>query len=348
MVHWGYSTANGAFLWGPSKLTDDFSTNWLFFMSSDTVAYGNLYSAGYSGIVYCYDALTGNLKWTYGNGGEGNTTEAGYTTPYGMFPQQFVAIADGKIYVVGNEHSPNAPMYKGAQLTCLNATTGEQIWSISGWGNQMNGDTSAIASGYLAFLNTYDMQIYSYGQGPSKLTVSAPQASIELGRSLVISGSITDISAGTKQQAQAADFPNGVPCISDASMSSWMEYVYMQKPKPTNATGVPVTLSVIDSNGNYRDIGTTTSDSSGTFGFTWTPDISGQYAVIATFAGSQSYYGSSAQTYFAVDSRAPTASPYPQITLPPTEMYFAATAAAIIIAIAIGFAITILTLRKRP
>ena len=53
-----------------------------------------------------------------------------------------------------------------------------------------------------------------------------------------------------------------------------MEAVYMQQPMPTNATGVPVTFSVVDSNGNYRQIGTTTSDASGTFAFTfWTPDI---------------------------------------------------------------------------
>ena len=57
---------------------------------------------------------------------------------------------------------------------------------------------------------------------------------------------VTDISAGSKQNEQAADFPNGVPCVSDASMSGWMQYVYMQQPEPTNATGVPVTISVVD------------------------------------------------------------------------------------------------------
>ena len=91
---------------------------------------------------------------------------------------------------------------------------------------------------------------------------------------LLAAQSQTSLQAQNKKSKQH-DFPNGVPAVSDASMSSWMEYVYMQKPKPTNATGVPVTLSVIDSNGNYRHIGTTTSDASGMFGFTWTPDISG-------------------------------------------------------------------------
>ena len=49
--------------------------------------------------------------------------------------------------------------------------------------------------------------------------------------------------------------PHGVPAVSDDSMSAWMEYVYMQKPRPTDTIGVPVTISVIDANGNYRQIG---------------------------------------------------------------------------------------------
>ena len=54
----------------------------------------------------------------------------------------------------------------------------------------------------------------------------------------MIKGTVTDISAGTKQDQQAARFPNGVPAVSDESQSAWMEYVYMQKPRPTNVTGV--------------------------------------------------------------------------------------------------------------
>ena len=67
---------------------------------------------------------------------------------------------------------------------------------------------------------------------------------------------------------------------------------------PTNTTGVPITLSVLDANGNYRQIGMTTSDGSGMFSYTWTPDIAGDYTVVATFAGSESYYPSSAETSF--------------------------------------------------
>ena len=157
-----------------------------------------------------------------------------------------------------------------------------------------------------------------------------------------------DNSPGVKQAGLELRFPNGVPVASDASMSEWMRYVYMQFAKPSNVIGVEVSIDVIDSNGNYRNIGTTTSDSSGDFSFAWKPDISGKFTVIATFAGSKSYYPSYDQTAFVVDEAASTPSPYPVTILPPTEMYIIAGVAAIIVAIAIGFATTILVLRKRP
>jgi hypothetical protein len=127
-----------------------------------------------------------------------------------------------------------------------------------------------------------------------------------------------------------------------------MDYVYQQQPMPTNATGVPVTISVVDSNGNYRTIGTATSNVYGTYSLTWTPDIPGNYTVIASFAGSGSYYGSSATTAFYASAAPATPSPYPVTVLPPTEMYIGVAAVAIIVVIIIGFALLFLTLRKRP
>ena len=170
-----------------------------------------------------------------------------------------------------------------------------------------------------------------------------------MGSSVLIQGTITDIAAGTNQNEQAARFPNGVPAVSDASMSAWMEYVYMQKPRPTDITGVPVSIDVIDSNGNYRNIGTATSDSYGAFSLAWTPDISGSYTVIATFAGSQAYWGSSAEASFYA-SDAPTITPTNgsqsnAATIADIMMFTVGAAIAVIIAVAIA---TILILRKRP
>jgi hypothetical protein len=163
---------------------------------------------------------------------------------------------------------------------------------------------------------------------------------------LVIRGTVTDISAVTKQKEQAARFPNGVPAVSDESVGDWMAYVYMQKPRPTDTTGVPVTVSVLDSNGNYREIGTVTSNSDGFFSLNWKPDITGPYAVNASFSGSESYWSSRAVTSFAVDA-APQTTPTaePNVTQPPFEMYFGISTIAILIGVAIA---TVLILRKRP
>ena len=115
-----------------------------------------------------------------------------------------------------------------------------------------------------------------------------------------------------------------------------MRYVYQQLPKPANIKGVEVTINVVDANGNYRTIGTTTSDGNGYYTLAWKPDISGQYTVIATFAGTNAYYGASAQTAFFADEL-PTATPN-QTTAPlsTSDQYFLPAVAAIIASIAIA------------
>jgi hypothetical protein len=346
MAHYGYSTTDGNLLWGPVYAPNDTTADWNFLALGQSIcAYGKLYWTGYSGILYCWDDKTGNLLWTYGNGGARNSTSSGFDTPYGRYPTFISVIADGKVYIDSTEHSPNSPIYKGEQMRCINATTGQEIWVMFDDGNQMYGGVAPVADGYLAYLNTYDCRIYCVGKGPSALTVTAPDIAAASGQPVVIRGTITDIAAGTNQDEQAARFPNGVPCVSDASQSAWMEYVYMQKPRPTDTTGVPVSINVVDSNGNYRNIGMVTSDANGVFSLTWTPDIAGTFTVFANFAGSESYWPSYAETSFAVMSATPTPSPSPQPPTPaPVEMYFAVSTIAIIAALAVA---TVLIVKKK-
>jgi hypothetical protein len=106
-------------------------------------------------------------------------------------------------------------------------------------------------------------------------------------------------------------------------------------------------LSVTDSN-NTRNIGIATTDACGMYSLNRKPDLAGNYTVTAAFVGSQSYWGSSTETSFSVNSAAPTASPYPQVSLPPIEMYIAAASVAIIVAIAIVGVMLAVMLRKRP
>lgn len=348
----GYSMATGTRLWGPtaSQTPFDYYGSPGVSQLGGQAAYGKLYSSSFGGILYCYDLTNGNLLWTYGNGGAGNSTNSGFATSYGDYPTFMTAVANGIIYLDTIEHTSTDPIYKGALARAINATNGQEIWTLPAYGSSWSQSTQtfAVADGFAAFWNGYDGQIYSVGRGPSATTVTAPDIAASFKTPIVIKGTVTDISAGTKQNAQAANFPSGVPCASDASMKDWMGYIYQQRPLPTNFTGVPVTINVLDSNGNYRNIGTTTTTSSGTYSLTWTPDIAGDYTVIATFAGSNGYWPSSIQTSFNVmHEPATTATPTPTQTSM-VETYFVPSVIAIMLVIIVGFALLFLALRKRP
>jgi len=130
-----------------------------------------------------------------------------------------------------------------------------------------------------------------------------------------------------------------------------MAYVYMQQAAPANFVGVPVQLSVLDSNGNHYSIGTAVTDSSGSYSLTWTPSVPGNFTVYANFAGTQGYWPSNSEThlYFvpqAAPTTAPTATPLQNlVTTSDLMMYMVAAVIAIIIAIAV---VGMLLLRKRP
>ena len=140
----------------------------------------------------------------------------------------------------------------------------------------------AVADGYLTANNEYDGYTYVFGKGKSATTVSAPQTQITAGQSVIISGTVLD-----QSPAQP-----GTPCVSKDSMGEWMAYLHMQHSVPANVIGVPVLIDAVDPNGNFVPIATVTSDMSGTFGYTWTPTIPGQYKITATFMGDDSYGGS--------------------------------------------------------
>jgi len=341
----GYSMNTGNQLWttnlSPFQPYDSIGG----YMS--TLAAGTLYLAGFGGDIWSINMLTGAINWYT------NTTSiqgpSGVNSPYGVWPLWGFAnggVADGVLFLnEGHEYSP--PLFLGAQQLAINCTTGKLIWSIDAFDVCT---VPAMAYGVMTVLNAYDNQIYTYGMGPSATTVSAPSVGVTTNTPITITGTVMDISAGSQQQAVLANFPHGLPAVSDASMTQFMEAVYMQQPMPTNITGVPVTLYVLDSNNNYRSIGTTTTNAQGEYGLTWTPDITGDYTLYATFAGTQSYYGSSASTYFHAGAppatTPPTATPLSGVATENAVMYIGI---AIIIVVIVGIvALAMIMLRKRP
>jgi len=349
----GFSLATGKQVWGPSTAQAplDYYGSDGSGSISDTIAYGNIYSSAYAGIVYCYSTATGNLLWTYGNGpsGSANSTDSGLESPFGNYPTFINAVGSGVVYTITTEHTEETPIFKGAVTTDINATTGQQIWTFSDYTGEFLTSSFNIADGYATMFNGYDNQIYTIGRGPSQTQVSVNPGASTLGSDVVIQGTVTDVSTGTTQTEQAADFPNGVPVASDASMLNWMGYVYQQQPLPANFTGVPVQLAVLDSNGNHYAIGTATTDETGSYSLTWAPTISGNYTIYATFAGTNSYWPSLAETHFFT-ANAPTPSAAPTAT--PTSVadaYFVPAIAGLFVLIIIVLVLVALSmLRKHP
>jgi len=333
---WGYSLTTGQQLWGPVNTL--FNANTVLDCYED-MAYGKVFQWDMGGIVQAYDQNTGARLWNWTRG------TSGYDDPHGvyeLFGYRAHSIADGKLFL--QEGVMYTPPLHPARRDVINCTDGTLVWDILSYEARSG---SPVADGVLVSWDSYTAKIFAYGQGPTQTTVSAPDAGVPFGSAVTIKGSVMDISAGVKQEGVIENFPAGVPAVSDASISQWMEYVYKQQTKPTNTTGVTVVIDVLDANNNYRNIGTVTTDANGFFTLAWTPDISGAYKVFATFPGSQGYYASSAVSSFAVDAA-------PEHTAAPTQapasladQYLLPATGGIIVAIILVGAVLALLLRKR-
>jgi outer membrane protein assembly factor BamB len=332
----GYSTATGEKVWGPSEAMKNPLA--YYDQTSAVCAYGNLYTWTFGGEVYCFDMTTGAKIWNWSTG---ETPD----TPYGVNPLWIIgnyeaSVADGMFYVeTGHDYGP--PLFSGAKIYALNATTGELVWDIL---NFASGSSLPVVYGHMLSFNGYDNSIYCFGRGQTATTVDTAPV-INNNAKILIKGTVTDQSPGQTCLGIPAA---GTPAVSDASMARWMEYLYMQSPKPTNTTGVPVTLSVTDPNNNYFVIGTAVTDTDGQYSYVYTPDVPGIYKVTASFAGSNSYFSSSEQIQVAFDMPAgPTAEP----TTPPqsaADLYFVPAIAGLFVLVVIVLVLLVLMMRKRP
>jgi hypothetical protein len=303
---------------------------WGEFWMYDEAAYQNLlFGVGYTG-VWALDEVTGKVIWHYAD------PAPPFETPYSSngtscYSVQTIRVADGKIYVCDDEHTPSQPATRGWGLICLNATTGEFLWKIKG--TRMS--PGPAADGYMTAASSYDGYMYVLGKGKSATTIEAPLTAITLGQKIVLKGTVLDMSPAQP----------GTPCVSKESMAAWMDYLQLQMPIPADAKGVSVSLDTVDPNNNFVHIATVTSDMSGTFSYMWQPEITGKYTVTATFAGDDSYGSSFAETAVGVVEAPPaTATPEPTPAAPDYTLLLYALLAVGIIAILL---ILIVLFRKR-
>jgi len=311
-----YSMLNGTLLWtSPSFKDSPWASTWTVYQS-ETNDHDKLYLAFPDGIIRALSLKTGKLVW--------ETTpipSTEYTNNVVPFVYACLTLVGGNLYAYAGYslgYQIN-PIPRFSRLVCVNATTGNITWILNGAVLPL-----AAAYGYVIGWGIFDGNLYCIGKGPTKTTVEAPLTAIPLGESIVIKGSVMDMSLAAQDYASKVRFPNGVPAVADEDMSEWMDYLYMQNAtllnNPPNPRGVSVRLTAVYPNGSVQDIGTVTTDSSGIFKKMWTPETEGEYMIYATFEGSESYwpsYGATAigVTEAPVQPEAPQAPAYNTIDL---------------------------------
>ena len=343
MIVRGFDAFTGQTLW-ETKTEYPWGEFWTYYVASGPMdpkdpTKGIFVADSYAG-TYAFDWDTGKVVWLSShmappyetpysiNGTAGTSTYPGTGTPI---------IADGMVYVQSSEHTQSAPYARGYGTYCINATTGELKWKLD-----EPCVLGAAADGYSVISGQYGGVTYYLGKGKSATTVSAPGAGVQLGQSLVVTGTVTDLSPAQP----------GAACMSEASMGAYMSNLHMQSQlqnmlHPEAPTGVPVSIDAVDPNGNFVHIADTTSDLSSSYSAAWKPTSVGKWTITATFAGSPSYSSSWAETAIVVDP-APA-----EIEFPPaaTQTDYSPTLniilAAVVIAIILAIVAIALVLRKR-
>jgi hypothetical protein len=324
----------GQQMWVTEPLNKYTNSDWSVYDWCVLAADGKLFTSGQSGCVVAFDLKTGKHLWTFSQG------SSGLMTPYGTWPHfGRLNYADGKVYFAVTEHTPTSPIFRGYRMYCLNAEKGELLWEIPGF---YNGESVAIADGYLLTYNGYDNRIYCFGKGRTSTEISASPKIIKKGDSLLIEGKVTDQSPGAK----------GATAVSDESMTEWMKYVYMQYPMSQDVRGVTVELYAIGEDGSSTKIGEATTDplNGGIFSYTWTPPKEERYIITAVFSGSKSYWDSYASTAIGVvpapEVPSPATAQEVSEQVDPLRSTVTVLVVLVVIAIVIGVANLVIMVRK--
>jgi hypothetical protein len=181
-VH-AFNVKTGDWVWSTDPLTAFTNNDYSMYDWRLAIAYGKLFTTGYSGDVVAFDLSNGKHLWTFVQ------DNPGYTTPYGSWPALDGGVfADGKMFLPTEEHTPNTPMLRGYRMICIDTNTGQRVWDIANFGRSW-----AIADGILVDYNVYDHQAYAWGKGISATTVTVTAG---MGNIVTIQGTVTDQSPG--------------------------------------------------------------------------------------------------------------------------------------------------------
>jgi len=108
MALYGYDLKTGNEIWRTQPTSE---SGWAYFTYQIHIAYGKVIETSYDGYVRAFNVEDGSLAWEYYFG------DAGFETVYGSYPTYSgFRIADGKLYVTCDEHSPDSVLWRGGKL----------------------------------------------------------------------------------------------------------------------------------------------------------------------------------------------------------------------------------------
>jgi hypothetical protein len=298
------------------------------------------YTYNTDGYVRCYEFATGKQVWKTHIGATNETiygTWPGFSVQSGGAGSSLRSFggADKTLFVSTGISWGTQPFTRFHKLRAYDMDIGDLLWSIPGIYVPI-----IVADGYLVAGNSADGKLYTFGKGKTETTVTIQDDVIAEGSSVLIKGTIMDMSPAQ---------PN-TPAVAKESMDEWMEYLHMQNAtlinNPPCPKGVPVQLMALNPDGSITNLITVTSDMYGQFSHLYTPTTKGTYTIVAAFDGDDSYWSSSAATDIAV-----TEAPSPAVPIEPEEPApLITTEIAIIIAVVVVAVIGIAAywlLRKR-
>ncbi|HJW65724.1 MAG TPA: PQQ-binding-like beta-propeller repeat protein [Candidatus Bathyarchaeia archaeon] len=291
---------------------------------------GNFYYGSYDGHVYAIDIDTGERVW------QSDYVGAEDESIYGHQPFNGGSVGGGGVlyYSTATTYSLE-PRTRFHKLVAIDEATGHFIWTLP-----IGINPSAIAYGYLVGADGENGFQYCIGKGKTATTASIQNDVISVGSGALIKGTVMDLSPGQ---------PN-TPAVSDADMSEWMDYLHGQNATLINSPPVPkgvsVQLTALSSSGSAIDLGIVTSDESGQYAKAWTPSSEGLYKIYATFAGSESYWSSYAETALSVGPVHETDNTQPPAAAPDNTTLLYGILVAVVVAILIGLAALLSVFRK--
>lgn len=305
-----------------------------------TVAYGKVYQGSYAGKFFCWDAETGNVDWEFDlndyQASLGLSVPEIYQSDFGGWPfHNAPCSADGKVYALTGQHSPESERTGGHKVLAFDGETGDVLWTFPAQSGQQ---PLAISEGVLFVPDGNANRLLAFSKGPTAIELTVPQGRINLGDYTWINGRLTDQSPAQKD----------TPVVAKESMDVWMAYLHGGGPEPASddIKGVPVKLQAVSSDGTVTDIGVTTTNSNGDFSYKWIPTTEDNYKIRASFAGDESYYESNSTTNLAVGQTVASSS----MSSPSSGVFeqsssaFTVPEVAIVIAVAVAVLIGVVNL----